>query len=74
MLLLETGSPRVRGSMETDTNASEGHGADSSPTYWCPDNRRLGEASSLRVMYCEKLEWKWECSAVLLISGFKKKK
>lgn len=59
--------------METDTNASEGRGADSTPTYSCPIT--LAQKSSrLKIIHSEKLKWwKWLCSAVHLISTFKKK-
>ena len=31
------------------------------------------ESSGLRIIHSEKLKWKWECSAVLLISGLGEK-
>lgn len=32
------------------------------------------DSSGLKIIHSEKLKWKWVCSAVLLISGFEKKK
>lgn len=54
--------------METDTNALEGHGADSTPTYSCPIT------PGSRIFRAENNPfWKVEVKVGVFISGFEKK-